>query len=149
MNSINRSQGKLTSKRSYFFKALYNWIIDNQLTPYIIVDAQFSGVRVPREYVNDNRITLNISPEATNLDPKLIDKLRKSHEILEFRADFDEPVGVQSMRIPMSSIVAIYAYENGEGTVFPAEESVSPEERSLLASKENHKKNSLNVTIVE
>jgi len=134
----------LTSKRSYFFKALYNWIIDNRLTPYIIVDAQFPGVLVPREYVNDGRITLNISLEATDLHPQAVEQLQRS-QALEFHADFDEPIGMQSMSIPIPSIIAIYAYENGEGTVFPVEEALSAE----LSSSEDGNKKKLNVTLVE
>ena len=55
---------KMTSSRPYLIRAIYDWILDNQLTPYILVNAEHSGVEIPLEYVTAGRVVLNISPES-------------------------------------------------------------------------------------
>lgn len=129
----------LTSKKGYFLKAWYEWIVDNELTPYIIVDARYPRVKVPRDYVQDGRITLNISPQAiNNLKLSPIKDLKN----LEFEADFDAPVNVTFISVPISAIVAIYANESGQGTLFPEEETIN-------TSKSTQEKTRPEFTIVE
>ena len=59
----------MQSNRPYLLKAFFDWIVDNQCTPYVIVDANYIGVEVPQEFVNDGQIVLNIAPRAvTNFE---------------------------------------------------------------------------------
>lgn len=103
----------MTSSRPYLIRALYDWIIANQLTPYILVDAEAEGATVPRQYVEDGKIILNISPSAVN-------DLTISNHMLEFDASFaGQP---QRVHAPMRAVLAIYARENGRGMVFNQDE---------------------------
>jgi len=91
---------------------LNDWIIDNELTPYIVVDAGVQGVRVPEDYVTNGQIILNVSPGAVN--DFVVDS-----DAIEFRARFG---GVpMQVYIPVVAVMAIYAKENGQGMVFGAE----------------------------
>ena len=54
----------MTSSRPYIIRALYEWILKNECTPYVLVDAFETGVEVPQEHVKDGQIVLNISPAA-------------------------------------------------------------------------------------
>ncbi|MDX9741709.1 MAG: ClpXP protease specificity-enhancing factor [Gammaproteobacteria bacterium] len=103
----------MTSSRPYILRAMYEWIADNGLTPYILVNADFPGTVVPAQHIEDGRIVLNIAPRAVNdwyLD----------NDWLGFSARFS---GVaESVRIPVQAVLAIYARENGKGMVFEKEE---------------------------
>ncbi|MDK2778562.1 MAG: ClpXP protease specificity-enhancing factor [Pseudomonadota bacterium] len=102
----------MTPSRPYLMRALNEWILDNQCTPYVLVDASLPGVQVPEEYVNNGQIVLNISTSAVkNL---LIDEAG-----LSFNARFG---GVpMAVFVPVVAILAIYARENGQGMVFGTE----------------------------
>lgn len=103
----------MTSSRPYFIRAVYDWLVDNQLTPYILVDATQDMVRVPTQYVDDGKIVLNIEPKA-------IANLRISNQVVEFDARF---AGVSHhLFIPVRAVAAIYAFENGRGMVFNEDE---------------------------
>lgn len=103
----------MNSSRPYFLRALYEWIIDNKLTPHLMVDAVLPGVSVPQQYVKDGKIILNAAPEA-------IQNLSMTNEWVNFDARFS---GVtHRIRLPMMAISAIYAVENGRGMVFEKEE---------------------------
>ncbi|BDX05220.1 stringent starvation protein B [Planctobacterium marinum] len=106
----------MTSNRPYLIRAYYDWIVDNNLTPHLVVDANFSGVVVPNEYVKDGQIVLNVSPSACgNLQIGDVD--------IEFDARFS---GVpRHLIVPAGAVLAIYARENGAGTMFPREEKHS------------------------
>lgn len=99
----------MTSSRPYLLRAIYEWIADNELTPHIVVDAEAPGVEVPRKYVQDNQIVLNITASAVH-------KLLVSNDAVEFQARFSGMV--HQIYAPISSITAIYAKENGRGMVF-------------------------------
>ncbi|SFX02763.1 ClpXP protease specificity-enhancing factor [Marinospirillum alkaliphilum] len=100
------------SSRPYLLRALYEWLLDNQLTPYVIVAADMDGVVVPRAHVQDGQLVLNISPDATR--DLLIDD-----QALAFSARFG---GVpMQLYIPVDAVLAIYARENGAGMVFGQE----------------------------
>ncbi len=102
----------MTPSRPYLVRALNEWIIDNDMTPYIVVDAGIQGVRVPEDYVTNGQIILNVSPGAVN--DFVVDS-----EAIEFRARFG---GVpMQVYIPVVAVMAIYAKENGQGMVFGAE----------------------------
>ena len=103
----------MTSNRPYLLRALYEWISDNGLTPYLLVDAGHEGVRVPPGAAKDGRVVLNIAARA-------VDRLDIGAEHVQFLARFG---GVsQSVHVPMAAVLAIYAQENGQGMMFPAED---------------------------
>ena len=104
----------LTPNRPYLLRAYYDWLMDNQLTPHVVVDAFVKGTQVPQQYVKHGQIVLNIAAGA-------VGNLQISNECVEFNARFG---GVpQQVMLPMASIVAIYARENGAGTVFDIEDA--------------------------
>ncbi|MBJ7549533.1 ClpXP protease specificity-enhancing factor [Marinomonas ostreistagni] len=100
-------------KRSYFLNATYEWIADNDLTPYLLVDADFEGAIVPREFVNEEgQIVLNISMNAVR-------HLHIDKQGVSFEARFSgKPMQVF---VPMAAAIALYAKENSDGMVFPPE----------------------------
>jgi stringent starvation protein B len=102
----------MASSRPYLVRAFNEWILDNDCTPYIVVDAGVQGVQVPNEHVADGQIVLNISPGA-------VKNLVIGNGALEFSARFG---GVpMQVFIPLLAVMAIYARENGEGMVFGSE----------------------------
>ena len=104
----------MTPNRPYLLQAYYDWLMDNELTPHVVVDAYVPGTQVPQQYVKDGQIVLNITSSA-------VDNLQIGHEYIEFNARFG---GVpQQVVLPMAAIVAIYARENGAGTVFDLEDA--------------------------
>ncbi|MFC6441130.1 ClpXP protease specificity-enhancing factor [Bowmanella sp. JS7-9] len=103
----------MTPNRPYLLRAFYQWIVDNELTPYIVVDATQDGVEVPQEHVRDGQIVLNIAPGACN-------NLSLDNHYVSFEARFG---GVaRRLMMPVNAIMAIYARENGAGTIFADEE---------------------------
>ena len=108
----------MTSNRPYLIRAFYDWIVDNQCTPYMAVDAFYPGVEVPQAYVSDGQIVLNLVPRA-------ITDLVMSNQEVSFSTRFG---GVPSeIRLPIQSIMGIYARENGQGMIFQSEDSNGPE----------------------
>lgn len=102
-----------TSTRPYLIRALYEWCTDNGLTPHLAVTVD-SSVQVPREFVKNNEIVLNIGFDATS-------SLTLGNEFIEFKARFG---GVaREIQVPISHVMAIYARENGQGMAFPQEVS--------------------------
>jgi stringent starvation protein B len=102
----------MTSNRSYLLRAMYEWIADNGMTPYILVDAAAPGVSVPKSAIKDGRVVLNIAARA-------VAQLELGKDWVRFVARFS---GVsQSVETPMAAVLAIYAQENGQGMMFPAE----------------------------
>ena len=98
-----------TSTRPYLIRALYDWCTDNGLTPYVAVLVDDS-VQVPREYVKNGEIVLNISFDATS-------SLKLGNEFIEFKARFAGTA--REIMVPVSRVIAIYARENGQGMAFP------------------------------
>lgn len=109
---------KMTSNRPYLIRAFYDWIVDNQCTPYMVVDAYYPGVEVPQEYVNDGQIVLNVAPRA-------VAAFVMNNDEVAFSTRFG---GVpSSIRLPIHSITGIYARENGQGMVFQPEKNTDPD----------------------
>jgi stringent starvation protein B len=103
----------MTSSKPYLVRALYEWILDNDNTPYILVDTASDQVLIPKGIANDGKVVLNLAPSA-------IQNLEMTNSQISFSARFS---GVaEQIFVPMSSLLAIYARENGEGMMFPAEE---------------------------
>ena len=107
----------MKSSRPYLMRALYDWIVDNGCTPFVLVDAHCSGVEVPQQYVKNGQIVLNVSPGA-------VANLLMSNDDLRFRGRFGGvPVEIVA---PMAAILGIYARENGQGMVFEPETPGAP-----------------------
>ncbi len=98
-----------SSTRPYLIRALYEWCTDNGLTPYVAVSVD-DTVQVPREYVKNNEIVLNISFDATS-------SLKLGNEFIEFKARFAG--SAREIIVPITHVIAIYARENGQGMAFP------------------------------
>jgi len=109
--------GKVLPKRPYLLRAMHQWITDCGNTPHVIVDAGREGAEVPRAYVKDGKIVLNLSEGATQ-------RLRLGNEEVEFDARFAGVI--HHVRFPMSAVLGIYARETGEGMVF-SEQDLGPE----------------------
>ncbi len=107
-------QPAMTSNRPYLLRAVYDWISDNGLTPYILVDAAQPGVRVPAHTIRDGRVVLNLAMRA-------VANLELGNERIGCLARFG---GVShAIDVPIEAVMAIYAHENGQGMMFPREES--------------------------
>lgn len=99
----------MNSSRPYIARALYEWLVDNDLTPQIVVDAEMDGVEVPRDFVTNGQIVLNIGVSA-------VGEFEMNNDAIVFSARF----GGKStqLMVPMPALLAIYARENGVGMVF-------------------------------
>lgn len=103
----------MTSSRPYLLRAIYQWIVDNGLTPHILVNAEDEQVQVPRQYVEQGKIILNIAPMAVH-------GLTLGNEDVTFNARFGgTPMDIY---VPMGRVLAIYARENGQGMMFGEDE---------------------------
>ncbi|GER19519.1 ClpXP protease specificity-enhancing factor [Variovorax boronicumulans] len=121
-----------SSTRPYLIRALYEWCTDNGFTPYVAVLVD-DTVQVPREYVKNGEIVLNISFDATS-------SLKLGNDFIEFRARFAGTA--REISVPVGRVIAIYARENGQGMAFPAplpsgtpedtDETVSPVSTSRM-----------------
>ncbi|HCI75282.1 MULTISPECIES: ClpXP protease specificity-enhancing factor [Psychrobacter] len=120
----------ITPTRPYMVRALYQWIEDNQLTPYLMVDATAENVQIPREHVQDGRIVLNIASRATG-------NMSMENDYIHFSARFG---GVsQEIWVPMTSVLGIYAKENSQGMFFDPNEydNYQPEDDAIVSSQKS------------
>ena len=105
----------MTTHRPYMIRALNEWILENDCTPYILVNAFEEDVSVPQDFVKDGQIVLNISPIAVH-------GLRISNEALEFSGRFG---GVPTqVHVPIRAVLGIYARENGQGMIFETDDPI-------------------------
>lgn len=102
----------MTPRRPFMLRAFYDWLLDNDLTPHLVVDATMQGVRVPMEYVQDGQIILNVAPRA-------VGNLELGNDEVTFNARFGGRPHL--VVVPMYAVQAIYARENGAGTMFEPE----------------------------
>lgn len=107
----------MTPSRPYLIRALYQWIVDNQMTPHILVNAEHPRAEVPQQFVENGKIVLNIGPAA-------VQGLVTANDAVSFSARF----GGHAMQVyvPTASVLAIYARENGRGMVFSEEDDEPP-----------------------
>ena len=121
----------MTSSRPYLIRAIHEWILDNLMTPYLLVDIEGEGVDVPRQHGQNGKIVLNVSPQA-------VEGLTLANDAISFRARFG---GIATdVYVPVDAILAVYAKENGRGMVFAEDEdepapdapSTSPSRRPRL-----------------
>lgn len=108
----------MTSSRPYILRAIHEWIIDNGLTPYVLVNAEFPGARLPEDHVENGKIILNVSPRA-------VSHWRQDNDWISFSARFSGQS--RDIAIPVQAVLAIYARENGKGMVFERENGKPPE----------------------
>jgi len=102
----------MNSSRPYLVRALYEWIVDNDCTPHILVNAEYRAVQVPQGFATDGQIVLNVSPTAVR-------HLHMDNEAVSFEGRFS---GVaHTLYVPVGAIMGIYARENGQGMVFDPE----------------------------
>lgn len=104
----------MTPRRPFMLRAFYDWLLENELTPHLVVDATLQGVRVPMEYVQDGQIILNVAPRA-------VGNLELGNDAVTFSARFGGRPHL--VVVPMYAVQAIYARENGAGTMFEPEEA--------------------------
>lgn len=103
----------MTSTRPYLLRAFYDWICDNQYTPYLVINAEIPDVIVPVEYIQNGQIILNISP-------MVVTSLDLNNELITFDARFSGKS--RHITAPVKAVMAIYAKENGQGIVFSEDE---------------------------
>ncbi len=116
----------MTSQKPYLIRAIYQWLIDNQMTPHLLVNTSYEGVQVPREYINDNKIVLNISEGA-------VQNFHADNDWISFSARFaGKPM---ELFVPIVAVQSIYSKENNEGMFFPSEEDTPPPIRPLKSVK--------------
>ena len=106
----------MTSLKPYLIRSIYEWIIDNDLTPHLLVDAENKLAIVPQQFVEDGKIVLNIRPQA-------IQGLTLGNEEIQFNTRFSgKPMHIVA---PIAAVMAIYAKENGKGMIFDQEDDES------------------------
>lgn len=103
------SDSNLGSRRPYLLRAMYDWMVDNGQTPFIVVDAGHPGVEVPSEHVSDGKIVLNIGAQATS-------ELKLENDLISFSARFGGVV--HQVMMPPAAVLGIYARESGQGMIF-------------------------------
>lgn len=105
----------MTSSKPYLIRAIYDWLVDNELTPYIVVDVKEGDhrIQVPEEHISNGRIILNISPKACR-------GLHLENDRIIFSARFSGEV--KQLFVPPQAVQAIYSKENGRGMVFSEED---------------------------
>lgn len=109
---VDSTPVQMSSNKPYLVRAFYDWISDNDLTPYIVVDVSVHGVLVPMTYVNDGQIVLNIAASA-------VGTIALGVATIEFSARFGGKL--ECISVPYGAIATIYAKENGAGTSLPIE----------------------------
>jgi stringent starvation protein B len=107
----------MTSSRPYLIRAIYEWLVDSELTPYLLVDATAENAIIPRDYVKDDKIILNIGPAA-------VSALVLANEDVCFSARFAGRA--MEVSFPVTAVMAIYAKENGQGMMFSGDEDQGP-----------------------
>lgn len=107
----------MSSSRPYLLRALLDWILDNNGTPHIVVDANCTGVSVPAEHVRDGQLVLNIHPGA-------VQGFELNNDWITFKARFQGHS--QDIFVPMQAVNAIFARENGDGMAFAPDAALAP-----------------------
>ena len=107
----------MTTSRPYLIRAIHEWILDNAMTPHLLVDIEGEGVDVPRQHGQNGKIVLKISPQA-------VEGLILGNDAIGFRARFG---GVApDVYVPVGAVLAIYSRENGRGMVLNEDDEEDP-----------------------
>ncbi|PAA26935.1 ClpXP protease specificity-enhancing factor [Pseudomonas fragi] len=113
----------MNSSRPYLVRALYEWIVDNDCTPHMLVNSDYPKVQVPAGFASDGQIVLNVSPTAVR-------QLHMDNEAVSFEGRFG---GVpHTLYVPIAAILGVYARENGQGMVFDLEEPLEADDEVEL-----------------
>ena len=104
----------MTTSRPYLIRALYEWVVDNELTPFLLVNTLRDGVQVPTQFIEDDKIILNLSPSA-------VTGLILGNDEILFSARFSGQA--MDLTVPIDAVLAIYAKENSQGMIFNEEGS--------------------------
>jgi len=105
----------MTSLKPYLIRSIYDWVVDNNLTPHLLVDATHPEAQVPEDYIEEGKIILNVRPAA-------IQGLSIDNDSIQFNTRFNgQPTAIF---IPITAVLAAYAQENGRGMVFDPEEEI-------------------------
>jgi stringent starvation protein B len=116
----------MTSNRPYLIRAIYEWIIDNGMTPHLMVDAEHPSSVVPLEFADNGRIVLNIAPQA-------VQAFHIGNDLIRFSARFGgRPFSIE---LAPQAVLGLFARENGQGMLFPDEESVAREQDRETAAQ--------------
>lgn len=107
----------MISRRPYLIRAMYEWMVDTNQTPHLLVDAEVPAVQVPADYVQDGKIVLNVSPSA-------VMNLALGNDFIEFSARFGGMP--QEVVLPTQAVLAIYARETGQGMLFNEDDDEPP-----------------------
>lgn len=107
----------MKARRPYLLRAIHEWITDSLCTPHMVVDAGVTGVEVPRQFVQDGKIVLNVSWTATA-------NLRMTNDDVSFSGRFGGTS--MSVHVPMAAVLAIYARETGQGMIFNDDDAPQP-----------------------
>lgn len=110
---MSEQELNLTPTRPYLARAIYEWICDNNLTPYLLVDATKPYTDVPQQFVQDGQIVLNIAPHSVHM-------LNMTNEAITFSARFSG--ASKDIYVPINAVLGLYARENGQGLFFDPDE---------------------------
>tara|TARA_R110002111_G_scaffold207374_2_gene271567 strand:+ start:289 stop:669 length:381 start_codon:yes stop_codon:yes gene_type:complete len=110
----------MSSQKPYLIRAIFDWLLDNGATPYLLVNTTFPGVKVPEDYINDNKIVLNIAPDA-------VQHFQADNEWISFSARFSgKPL---ELFVPIEAVLGIYGKENNQGMFFTEDEAPTPPDK--------------------
>ena len=116
----------MLSNRPYLLRAFYEWIVDSELTPILVLEANHPRLKAPQDFAEDGEIVFNISASA-------IRDLKMTNDFVEFKAAFSGVI--HFIHAPIGAILAIYAEENGEGIFFDADEDLGGAQSSITPLK--------------
>jgi stringent starvation protein B len=144
---------RMLSNKPYLIRAFYDWIVDSECTPFLVVNATYPNCKVPTEFIEDGQITLNVAPVA-------IRDFKVGKHLVEFRASFSGVVHIIS--VPVKAVLSVYAQENGQGMFFDFEdeladdgdaneilEEVTMEHASISSAKAETKSRASHLKLVE
>lgn len=127
----------MTPQKPYLIRAIYEWLQDNHITPYLLVNTKIEGTQVPREYINDGKIVLNIASDAVR-------NFHTDNEWISFSARFSgKPM---ELFIPITAVLAIYGKENNEGMFFSEEDKPAP---PTPPKQPNNNRNTIGLKVVK
>ena len=128
------TSSKITPQKPYLVKAMIDWVVDNGLTPHILVDTTVPFVQVPQEFIDNNKIVLNIAPQA-------VGEFRIDHVWISFFTRFSGKE--YFIQLPIGAVVAVYASENTQGMGFdvyaPSIEELEKKDSPKVVKKVNTK----------
>ena len=119
---------QLIPTRAYLIRAIREWTMDNGLTPQLLVDAGVDGIVIPEGHIRDGKIVLNVHSQA-------VKALELGNEFITFSARFGGTS--HAIKLPIQSVLAVFARENGQGMFFQEEETQHQIEQSAGDSEES------------